>query len=145
MSVTVWRATLDEKPAIGAVVKRCGKFVRDYSGIRGLDDYYRAGMVLAAEVDGVDGIAGFCVVRHNKRNAWSTIYEIGTVPEARGRGVGRALITFAVRSSRWRKLRLVVDAENTGAREFYARLGFDAIGRRHNKRGDTIIDMELTL
>ncbi len=49
-------------------------------------------------------------------------------PAAHGRGIGRALVTDAVRD------RPVLDVEvyevNAGARSFYARLGFQKTGRR---------------
>jgi ribosomal protein S18 acetylase RimI-like enzyme len=127
---------------IADVVKRCGKYVRDYSGIRDLETYYDRGWVYAAQLDDDGPIVGFCVCRHNVRNEWSTIYEIGTVPEARGRGVARSLVVVAGSQSPHRRLRLVVDATNVDALRFYASMAFKLLGSRHNRRGDTILDLE---
>lgn len=140
--VAVRTASRDDMDAIRDVVKRCGKYVRDYSGIRDLEQYYDRGWVYAAHLDDDVEISGFCVCRHNVRNAWSTIYEIGTVPEARGRGVARAMVVVAGSQSPHEHVRLVVDATNADALRFYATMGFKLLGSRQNRRGDTILDLE---
>jgi mycothiol synthase len=63
---------------------------------------------------------------------WDVSY-VGVVPEARRRGVGRALVTEALRAARDARaprLTLSVDARNRPARRLYADLGFtEAEGR----------------
>jgi mycothiol synthase len=61
------------------------------------------------------------------------IVQVGTRPEWRGRGLGSALVAEALR--RWRatggeRMLLDVNANNPAAARVYARLGFEAIGRR---------------
>ncbi|HXY20758.1 MAG TPA: GNAT family N-acetyltransferase [Gemmatimonadales bacterium] len=61
------------------------------------------------------------------------VSDIVVAPEARGRGVGEALMTAAegwARSRGYRLLSLHVFDGNTGARAFYARLGYQADVRK---------------
>lgn len=141
-NVTVRKADRNEMQEVREVVKRCGKYVRDYSGIRNLEEFYDKGWVYVAHLNEQPDIVGFCVCRHNVRNPWSTIYEIGTVPEARQNGVARALVNVAGTDSPHEHIRLVVDATNVEALTFYATLGFTMLGSRKNRRGDTILDLE---
>jgi mycothiol synthase len=63
---------------------------------------------------------------------WDLSY-VGVVPEARGRGVGNALICKALHEARTAgesQLTLAVDARNQPARHLYERLGFEATEER---------------
>jgi [ribosomal protein S18]-alanine N-acetyltransferase len=60
------------------------------------------------------------------------VFGVYTVPEARGRGVGRALmraIAEHLRNEGREYVVLSVDTPNEGAREFYDRLGFEDASR----------------
>ena len=59
---------------------------------------------------------------------------LGVAASARGQGVGRALMELAERIAfaRGPNLFLCVSDFNTGARRFYARLGFQEVGRLAN-------------
>lgn len=59
------------------------------------------------------------------------LYSLWLEPDARGRGLGRALVAAAVDWARSEKARVVtlrVDATNSAARGVYERLGFDVVG-----------------
>ncbi|MCI0456198.1 MAG: GNAT family N-acetyltransferase [Gemmataceae bacterium] len=63
---------------------------------------------------------------------WDLAY-VGVVPEARGRGVGRALTILALERARQagaRELTLAVDQRNTPARHLYGRLSFELFDQR---------------
>jgi mycothiol synthase len=64
--------------------------------------------------------------------SWDVAY-VGVVPEARGRGVGRALMTRALRAAaaaQAGQVTLAVDERNLPARRLYARLGFEPFDER---------------
>jgi len=79
--------------------------------------------------------------------------DLAVAPPARGRGIGSGLVrTFAreagVRGAR--RLYLEVRASNEGAQRFYARLGFDVVGRRvgyyrHPREDALVMRAELPL
>ena len=65
-------------------------------------------------------------------SSWDVAY-VGVVPEARGRGVGRALMTHALRAAaagRVSQVTLAVDKRNGAARRLYAGLGFEPFEER---------------
>jgi mycothiol synthase len=64
--------------------------------------------------------------------SWDVAY-VGVVPEARGRGVGRALLARAIRAAAAGQaghLTLAVDERNAPARRLYALLGFEPFDER---------------
>jgi ribosomal protein S18 acetylase RimI-like enzyme len=64
--------------------------------------------------------------------SWDVAY-VGVVPEARGRGVGRALLARAFRTAakaRAGRITLAVDERNEPARRLYDRLGFEPFDER---------------
>ncbi|MFZ4650957.1 MAG: GNAT family N-acetyltransferase [Rubrivivax sp.] len=79
----------------------------------------------------IDGqFAGFVVL--NFEGPFSGYVQlIGVSPERRGHGVGQALMALAERMAfaRGPNLFLCVSGFNTGAQRFYARLGFEEVGR----------------
>lgn len=69
---------------------------------------------------------------------------IAVVAAARGRGVGRALVSHALGlagAEGYRGLLLAVDASNTGAIALYRRLGFEEAGRIVVSGGQTLLNM----
>jgi ribosomal protein S18 acetylase RimI-like enzyme len=75
---------------------------------------------------------GTAVVFFRKGSTLARLYSIATKPEARGKGVGSALIDGAeraARSHRCHALRLEVRADNLAAIRLYERLGYRCIGQ----------------
>lgn len=70
------------------------------------------------------------------------VFGVYTVPRARGRGVGRALMRAAAERLREQGREYVVlsvDTPNEGAREFYAHLGFEDASRMLRARVDRLL------
>lgn len=85
----------------------------------------------------VDGgrVAGWCDIQSSNRASQKHIGTLGTglIPEYRGRGIGRALLTEAIKRA-WEKgltrIQLDVNAENLNAIALYKKLGFETEGVR---------------
>lgn len=74
---------------------------------------------------------GTAVLFFRKRSGVARLYSLATQPEARGKGVGTALleaIEVAARQRRCRMLRLEVRADNHSAIKLYERLGYRRTG-----------------
>jgi GNAT superfamily N-acetyltransferase len=69
---------------------------------------------------------------HPEQNAWEVVY-LGVVPEARGRGLGRAMLLSGLADARAAgrgSVLLAVDSRNKYARRIYSELGFVELGTR---------------
>lgn len=69
---------------------------------------------------------------HVGTNQWELVY-MGLVPEARGRGIGQAMVEFALHrayEARMESVLLAVDTDNRYAAELYRRVGFHVWNRR---------------
>ena len=74
---------------------------------------------------------GSLVLLFRKRTTIARVYSLATRPEARGQGVGAALLEAAVDAARrrhCRALRLEVRTDNAAAIKLYERLGYQRIG-----------------
>ncbi|WP_132145597.1 GNAT family N-acetyltransferase [Luteibacter rhizovicinus] len=74
---------------------------------------------------------GTAVVFFRRGSKVARLYSLATKPEARGKGVGSALIEaaeIAARAHRCRSLRLEVRTDNVAAIGIYERLGYTRIG-----------------
>lgn len=86
--------------------------------------------VLIAELDGV--AVGYAMMFYRRTTTIGRLYSIATLPQARGRGVGDALMAACERAARKRGctiLRLEVRQDNAGAIRLYEKLGYVAFGR----------------
>jgi ribosomal protein S18 acetylase RimI-like enzyme len=75
---------------------------------------------------------GSAVLFFRQRSGVARLYSLATQPEARGRGVGAALLEAAAEAARHRgcrALRLEVRTDNAAAIGLYERAGFQRIGR----------------
>ncbi|HWK47692.1 MAG TPA: GNAT family N-acetyltransferase/peptidase C39 family protein [Stellaceae bacterium] len=104
--------------------------------------------VLVAERHGT--ILGAAVLRFNRATAIARIYSIAVTPEARGLGLGRALLTaaLAVASDRDRAIvRLETRVDNRAAQHLFAEAGFTVIGRasRYYEDGADALRLERSL
>lgn len=85
--------------------------------------------LVVALVDGA--LVGYCLVLMHAATRLARIYSIGVAPEARGCGVGEALVREAERvASRAGRIvmRLEVRTDNTAATALYRRLGYRLFG-----------------
>ncbi len=88
---------------------------------------------LLAEVEGaVMGFASYFQFRAGKGYARTMEHSINLVPAARGKGIGRALMTALETHARARGMRVMIGAitaSNTESLAFHVRLGFVEVGR----------------
>lgn len=76
-------------------------------------------------------LLGSAVVFFRKRSGVARLYSLASLPEARGKGIGTALVeaaAAAARQRRCRALRLEVRTNNQGAIALYQRMGYQRIG-----------------
>ena len=94
-------------------------------------DRLTRGVVLGAfEGTALDGIAGLVVAAGEKERHKGTLFGMYVRPDARGRGVGRALVEAVLAAAEGvveQVLLAVVDG-NGGARRLYERCGFTTYG-----------------
>jgi ribosomal protein S18 acetylase RimI-like enzyme len=77
-------------------------------------------------------VAVLLMTAHPDRRAWEIVY-LGVMPEARGRGFGRAIVSDALGRARRAGqdgVFLAVDCRNAVARRIYLEAGFSPIGRQ---------------
>jgi RimJ/RimL family protein N-acetyltransferase/predicted GNAT family acetyltransferase len=75
-------------------------------------------------------IAAYCELRSDGRTA--QIEDVATLPAARGRGLGRAVVQFALEEAgRTHDVVFLEALEDDWPRELYAKLGFDVVDERH--------------
>lgn len=80
-------------------------------------------------------LLGSAVLFFRKRSAVARLYSLASEPEARGQGVGAAMLEAAIDAARRRgcnDLRLEVRSMNTTAIRLYERAGFRRIGSYHH-------------
>jgi ribosomal-protein-alanine acetyltransferase len=78
-------------------------------------------------------IAGAAVVFFHARHRVARLYSIAVAPEARGSGIGEALLAAAERDARARgrnRFRLEVRTGNAAARRLYERRGYRVFGTK---------------
>jgi [ribosomal protein S18]-alanine N-acetyltransferase len=78
-------------------------------------------------------VAGAAVVFFHANHRIARLYSIAVAPEARGAGVGAALLAAAERSARARgreRFRLEVRTENAAAQRLYERRGYRVFGTK---------------
>lgn len=140
-SVTVLRADLDDPTHAAAIVSTLDAYARDpMGGEQPLSDEVRAALVPAlretpaARVwlarDG-EAFVGIVVAFANlstfaAKPRWN-VHDVAVTPDARGRGVGRALLEQVIADATAAgasAVSLEVRADNAAARHLYASLGF---------------------
>jgi ribosomal protein S18 acetylase RimI-like enzyme len=105
---------------------------------------HKQGWPFAAEVDGTP--VGLAWVKMEGEHA--SVYQVWVAPEARGRGVGAALLDAAIHWARARKaseLRLDVTAGDGPAARLYRRMGFADVGEPVPMAGRTTFEQTMVL
>lgn len=108
----------------------------------------RESFVLGAFDPALVGITGCFREEGGKRRHKALIWGMYVAPEARSRGVGRALLVEAIaRARQWpglAQIHLGVMTENTAARRLYRSLGFEVYGLepRSLRVGERYLDEE---
>lgn len=123
------RATLADLPALLALERRA--FTTDHLSPR----QYRHHLTnttacIFAAVD-ASGLLGKALVFFRKNTLVARLYSIAVAHEARGRGVGQALMRAAERAAQARgctRLRLEVRQDNAAAIRLYERIGYRRFG-----------------
>ncbi|WEN15495.1 GNAT family N-acetyltransferase [Rhodanobacter sp. AS-Z3] len=95
-------------------------------------------------------LLGSAVLFFRKRSSVARLYSLATRQEARGHGVGAALLVATIDASRQRgcqAMRLEVRSDNSAAIGLYERAGFQRIGRYESyyEDGADALRYELTL
>lgn len=130
-SLSVRRAALSDLDALVALEQRA------FDGDRLSRAQYRrhlssdSALILIADISGRP-LAGAAVVFFRKGSTVARLYSLATAPEARGKGVGTALleaVTAAARHRGCRALRLEVRADNSAAIRLYEQHGCRRIGQ----------------
>ena len=158
--LTFGRATPEDAPDLRRLL--LDEAVRSYWNIigdspalqRDLADHFASRAEALAEQlrssDGVcwvarDGkqVVGMCGFNPQRR----LIHSVYVAESMRGKGVGTALMRYALGECGPGRILLLVAAENTGALRFYERLGFTITGRDANWRFEngSIPEIEMSL
>jgi GNAT superfamily N-acetyltransferase len=114
------------------------------------EDRHPDDFVLGAFLDGrLAGMIGLAREQEEKLQHKALVWGVYTAPEARGRGVGKALMDETVRRDRalagLEQVQLWVGTYNTPARRLYLNAGFEmcCTERQALKIGDRYIDEEM--
>lgn len=128
MSTTLRRATADDLATVVALDEACFDTPWPASSWNAELTRPFATVTLACNGDDAVGLAcDWCVAGQGH------LLRLATLPRARGRGVGRALLDDVVaraRRAECTELWLEVGARNASALRLYARAGFEEVARR---------------
>lgn len=118
-------ATFEDDTQVCAVAKQ-SKYTRDFTSHRFYRDKiqqtYASGEVAVA-VQG-DEVIGFVYCKHLKREAHSVIHFMGVGQGSAGRGVGRALLKWAVSHNPHPRVELSCEHSNEAGTKFYTACGW---------------------
>ncbi|RUO36148.1 N-acetyltransferase [Aliidiomarina shirensis] len=128
MNVTIRRATNTDLSAL--VTLENNSFNYDQIGLRSFAHLLkqRSSLLWCAEAD--QQIIGYAIILTRKNSRKWRIYSIAIAPEARGKGIGKALMLEVIESAKTASvsaLSLEVKCDNKGAIELYRQLGFEVI------------------
>ncbi len=144
------RALRDHPEAFGSSFEEERALPEDEAARRFRAAWIESGMMFGAVADGrLVGVTGLARSPRAKQRHRAGIRSVYVAPEARGRGVARALLTVAIRQARaWgdiEVLELSVAVENLSARRLYAAAGFRTCGidRWALKVGGRDVDLAL--
>ncbi|MGX5915051.1 GNAT family N-acetyltransferase [Aliidiomarina sp. Khilg15.8] len=73
-------------------------------------------------------LLGYAIILMRSNSRYWRLYSMASAPQARGRGVGKQMLTFLInqaREAQAKGLRLEVKCDNLGAINLYRQLGFE--------------------
>src|SRR6185312_5803177 len=123
------RATLADLPALLALERRA--FTTDHLSSRQYRHHITNTSACVFAALDASGLLGKAVVFFRKNTRVARLYSLAVADEARGRGVGEALVRAvegAARDKCCRRLRLEVRQDNASAIRLYERLGYRRFG-----------------
>jgi ribosomal protein S18 acetylase RimI-like enzyme len=131
MTVTyrIRRATPGDLDALVALERRA--FTTDHLSRRQYRHHIGSDSARVLAAVDASGLLGKAVVFFRRNSDAARLYSIAVGHEARGRGLGEALLAAAERAARangCRRLRLEVRQDNAGAIRLYERLGYRCFG-----------------
>lgn len=125
-------ATIADDARVCALA-RDSRYTRDFTSHRfyrdGIENTYAAGEVGIVQVDAHTPIKGFIYCKHLKRKPLSVVHFMAVNPLYKGKGVGKALLAWAQRTSPWGgNVELSCEHSNEDGIEFYYAVGCFAVG-----------------
>lgn len=136
--ITIEPASLADKIEIDLLVKKCGKHVRDYFGIRNLEEFYKSGYVWIIRES---QIIAFAVAVPLKKSQVISLYEIGVDPDHQKKGHAKRLLQHIQEIYPDRDYHFVVNETNFDGRAAYKRMGFKVDKYDITKSGRCIVRM----
>jgi len=117
---------------------------------RGWRDFIRHDSAAVLVAERQVSVVGAAILRFNRATAIARLYSIAVIPEARGLGIGKMLLTAALglASDRDRAIvRLETRVDNRAAQHMFAEAGFTVIGRtsRYYEDGTDALRLERSL
>ncbi|MCH8501943.1 MAG: GNAT family N-acetyltransferase [Aliidiomarina sp.] len=128
MGVRVERAQLSDLQAIFELEQRC--FSYDQIGRRSFAHLLkqRSSLFWRAELDG--HLVGYAIVLTRKNSRKWRLYSLATAPEARGKGVARALVAAWLEEAQRQAIQILsleVKCDNAAAIQLYRNVGFEVV------------------
>lgn len=128
MGILVRRGRQDDAKTLAALEQRC--FNYDQIGLRSFRHLLKQARCFVWVALDNENIVGYCIVLKRTNSRKWRLYSLATAPEARGKGVARALMealeTQAV-IDRAALIRLEVKTDNQAALDLYRKLDFEVI------------------
>lgn len=120
---------------------RQSPYTKGFADVRYVQEYYERDWILRTW-----NMAAFACIRHCVRSPWTTIYYLGVAPEARGKGLGAAMVREISLRTPHGELRCGVDEANLEGQAFWKAMGFRRFGlATTNKKGGRIIQLRKIL
>lgn len=122
------KASFSDDSAVCLIAKQ-SPYTRDFTSHRffraNIESDYEKGFVGIVKLHGP--ILGFVYCKHLVRKPMSVIHYMGVDEDRQKCGVGRALLTWALKTSPWGRVELSCEHRNEGAMKFYEHAGLELV------------------